>query len=198
MMRWIRIWMAVALCAMATGYAQSTTVHQEGDRIVGVSGVVSGGVIYNVEFRDGSCLSLFAGCDTPGDFVFADVQVAADAVFWLMQGALSGVSTPPIRGCSNSYPCTVYTPFSTPYAYFSAREGGWSEARFVFNRRETPNLSAGGYTDLLLDHDTSLRADETFVIFSPVPEAPAWAMLPAGLLLLGVARRVWRASIRHA
>jgi hypothetical protein len=187
-LRWFRVWVAITMGAFATGVVNSATVHYDGDTILGVSGLVSRGETYNVEFKDGSCASLFSGCDSPSDFAFFDSQQAVDAIFSL-HSALAGADDTRVRGCGGGYPCTRYTPFFTPERYFSARDGGWIEARFLFDSHVSPGLGAGGYKNLAADYDTSASSSETFVIFTPVPEVPAWALMPAGLLLLCFARR---------
>jgi hypothetical protein len=132
-LRWFRVWVAITMGAFATGVVNSATVHYDGDTILGVSGLVSRGETYNVEFKDGSCASLFSGCDSPSDFAFFDSQQAVDAIFSL-HSALAGADDTRVRGCGGGYPCTRYTPFFTPERYFSARDGGWIEARFGLNR----------------------------------------------------------------
>jgi len=49
-----------------------------GGQLVGASNVDVGGLLYNVEFLEGSCIDLFDGCDSPADFTFT-TQTAATA-----------------------------------------------------------------------------------------------------------------------
>jgi hypothetical protein len=41
----------------------------QGGQLMGASGVDVGGTLYDVEFRDGTCIELFTGCDSAEDFV---------------------------------------------------------------------------------------------------------------------------------
>ena len=50
-----------------------------GGNLLGASNVDIGGVLYNVEFVDDSCINVFDGCDEEIDFDFSSLAEAAEA-----------------------------------------------------------------------------------------------------------------------
>jgi hypothetical protein len=51
-----------------------------GGKLTGVTGITVGAIEYNVEFvTNGSCQTLFSGCDSADDFVFDDLAAVAAA-----------------------------------------------------------------------------------------------------------------------
>jgi hypothetical protein len=59
--------LAVGLVLMASS-AQATTLDVVGGILHGASGVLVDGNLYDVQFLDGSCISLYSGCDEDSDF----------------------------------------------------------------------------------------------------------------------------------
>lgn len=102
-------------------------LHVDAGQLMGATGVAVNGVHYNVQFQDGTCASLFSGCDAYADFPF---QTRDDAVA-ASQALLAGVfidtaqgqfgSNPALtNGCSDAQLCQVFTPFPpTPEGFRS-------------------------------------------------------------------------------
>ena len=52
----------------------------DGTNLTGATNVNVGGVLYDVEFVDGTCINVFSGCDNAAeDFAFSSVEVATSA-----------------------------------------------------------------------------------------------------------------------
>jgi len=85
--------------------------------LVGVNGVDVGGTLYDAEFADGSCVSVFDGCDDVSDLAF-DVTTVAAATQALVDAlnANSFVSPELVAGCGDASFCGLFT----PYGYISA------------------------------------------------------------------------------
>jgi hypothetical protein len=100
---------ALALCSSLSATAAPIVV---GGELVGATGVAVGGSIYNVDFIDGSCASVYSGCDAASDFTFnslADGDLASQA---LLDQVLVGIydTTPSLTiGCTASDRCHVTT-----------------------------------------------------------------------------------------
>lgn len=59
------------VCAAFVPAARAATLIVAGDgQLTGATGVDVDGVLYDVAFRDGTCIDLFDGCDSPDDFAF--------------------------------------------------------------------------------------------------------------------------------
>ena len=134
------------------GGAQAATFDVIGGQLFGASGVDVGGTLYDVEFLDGSCITLFNGCDDVSDFTFqtslaASVasQALLDQVF--LDGPLGNFDSSPnlTNGCSiglASTRCWSLTPYGPssifpPYSFIhtdtakSSTSGSNSRGDFV-------------------------------------------------------------------
>lgn len=101
-----------------TSHAATLQIDNTG-QLLGADGVDVGGVLYDVDFLDGSCAVLFNGCDASDDFTFTTETAALAAASALQsQVFLDGPSgafnsTPPLtNGCEDPVTCGVYTPFA--------------------------------------------------------------------------------------
>ena len=84
-------------------------------QLVGATGVSVNGVLYDVEFVDGSCVTLFNGCDDPGDFVFTSGTEALAASQALLDQVFLGIydTNPELTaGCSFFFDCDVLTAYA--------------------------------------------------------------------------------------
>jgi len=103
--------LALALCApLSAGAAPILS----GSDLVGATGVVVGSNIYDVEFVDGSCASVYSGCDEATDFTFTTLAEADQASQALLDEVLVGIyDTEPelTEGCTALDRCFVTTAY---------------------------------------------------------------------------------------
>lgn len=180
----------VASAATAHAAVQITT--NNAGRITTATGVDVGGSLYDVEFRDGSCNSLFQGCDS-SLFTFSSSAAALVAAQSLLDQVLTGTydANPGLtRGCSSSLLCNVLIPFRV--------FGSTVVSAFALN---TPLVDATGTVIFAKNFNTGsapLDATFTYALFSPssetpnpsaVPEPATWLLMMAGFGLAGFALR---------
>ena len=104
--------------ALAASGAQAATLDVIGGQLRGASNVDVGGLLYDVEFVEGSCIGVFDGCDDPSDFAFTDLasgnlasQALLDQVF--LDGSEGSFDSSPglTLGCEGTEVCGAMTPF---------------------------------------------------------------------------------------
>lgn len=185
-----------------TSSSSAAVLDVQGGVLMGATGVNVNGTLLDVRFRDGSCSSLFGGCDEPSDFFLPDrfAGMAANAAlldqvfrdspagqFDTIPGLTNGCG-----GATMNFVCYVLSPLADP---FPATYGTFISSG-VRNRNleylDTFNYYGGGVSDA----DYSLRDNLTFAVWSgpvlapsgpfpePLPE-PTTALL-FGLGLLGL------------
>ena len=157
---------------------------------------------YDVTFQDGSCNTLFSGCDTAGFSFIASASVAQNLSHALVLALLNPSSSFPkadfrLQGCETSAYCEVLTPINDGNATATAINT-WTH---VVSRSFTGGL--GSYlTDKAYDATNdnapyvqtyarwSLSADQTPPVVVTVPEPRTYALMLAGLVAIGLwARR---------
>jgi hypothetical protein len=181
---------AFVLAFLWSGAAPAAPVLQvEGGVLTGARGVSVNGELYDVEFRDGTCIELFSGCDSLSDFTFTDSRAIAASQALLDQVFVDGVlgnfdSMPALtRGCGDNTGqgfCAVFTPVdplvNNVLAQNSSIEVG-DLVRFAFTLPSE---------DLRI-YDTTVYA--VWTVHTPaIPEASTAALLISGiaaLLVLG-------------
>lgn len=184
----------VALCTSAHA---APMLQVTAGKLTGALGVNVGGAWYDVTFVEGSCVSLFTGCDDTSDFTFrngADATSASEAL--LNQVLLNGTkgmfdSMPELTfGCSDTDICVVYTPFAI-------RNDG---ALLLATTNNTPGSDSalGGVRSKTADSTTSPSV--VYARWSPAAAVPEPATLSlvavAVMALVGMRRRV-RPGIRQ-
>jgi hypothetical protein len=167
--------LAVVLVLMSSGAQAATPIVVEG-QLIGASGVDVGGKLYDVSFGDGSCISLFNGCDEDSDFPFPSLadgllaaQALADQVF-NSDSILGSFDSEPglTRGCLHSPEfdyCTILIPHAPAQGVDPDPPAGFIS---VTGYR---NLPAGGVlTEPGVLSLTAVTLDSTFstkAVFSP-------------------------------
>ena len=178
-----RIMGALVCLVLSASGASAATLNVVGGQLLGASGVIVDGDSYNVEFLDGTCISLYSGCDSTSDFTFqsqAAANLASQAL--LDQVFLDGVdlfdSDPELTaGCQSTLLCAAHTPYGVAAGFVSSSAA--------------ENFQPSGGTEAVVPRDFAVSNDltgssfYTYAVWAVVPE-PSTAIL-MGLGLLGLA-----------
>jgi PEP-CTERM motif len=139
----------VMLFSYPVAHAAVLKIDPTTGRLLGATGVNVSGTLYNVDFLDGHCATLFSGCDSESDFIFTTVTSAAaasqallDQVF--LDTAQGNFDTDPTLtngiGAFN-FSARIHTPYDL--APLSTIQPSFFSARAVnVNMRDTDPLAA--------------------------------------------------------
>ncbi len=177
-----------------TSPAQAVTLNTAGGQLLGASGVNVNGNLFDVEFLDGTCASLFDGCDSVTDFTFVTDAEAITAAQALLDSVFLGrFDWNPILtyGISTNVTANVIIPYfliniSPP---FTGVMGIVAQNRANIN----PDfVTSSGF--ILPQTTTSYDAYAVFARFTPtplsvVPLPPAGVLFGSGLVFLALLRR---------
>lgn len=114
-----KLFLIVCLCWFST-YSNAALLEMDirAGQLHGAINVDVGGTFYDVEFLDGTCASIFGGCDSASDFVFqslASATLAAQSILdLLLQDSVLGLfdNDPALSfGCSSTQ-CNLDTPYA--------------------------------------------------------------------------------------
>ena len=185
---------AVLCSLVAATESPAATPIVLGGQLLGASNVDVGGVLYSVEFLEGSCIDLFDGCDAPADFTFT-TQAAATAA---SQALLDQVFLDGAPGLFDSSPeltagCYVVNGIChviTAYAFDGGINANVTLA--ANNELETSDVVLTTVTiNTISDTDHPPLDSEVYAVWTPVsvpvpgPGAlTALALLAAGVLAL--------------
>jgi opacity protein-like surface antigen len=197
---------AIAALSTAAPAAASVTLLVNGSgQLTGATGVTINGATYNVSFGDGTCPSLFGGCDANSDFTFttlSDAQAAALALLnqVLIDGPDGQFDTDYAKtlGCATNdgLTCDVLIPY--------ALDGAGFDAGVAQNKSTIDSASLAINVKSTSTFDTSDSASFTFARFTlvsaAVPEPATWEMMLLGFAGIGCAvrRRATEAPARFA
>ena len=147
------------------------------------------GTLYDVEFVDGRCVTVFSGCDEVSDFAFdsqatatAAGQALLDQVFVDGPQGLFDSEPELTSGCTSTTNCFAYTPYG-----FGPRG-----AVLILGARNGDDLLLA---DLLLPlTDSSTRnyaasSNVTLAVWTVVPEPSTALLVSLGLLAVAARRR---------
>ena len=179
----------LALLAGLAAPARAADLQVAGGILLGANGVSVNGALYDVKFLDGTCVGLFAGCDSAADFTFgAPADFAAASRALLDQVLIDGVqgsfdSNPALtNGCTGNQEgfCLVFTPADTLVNSSVAQN----------STAEPFDLVKVAFT--LPAEDVSIYATVVYAVWTPhapaVPEPPVAFLLLGGAAALGLRR----------
>ena len=168
----------------APSAAQAATRHVVAGQLVGASNVNVGGVLYDVEFVEGTCISVFAGCDAADDFAFTDLaaanvasQALLDQVF--LDVAAGNFDTDPTStaGCTNATVCSA----QTPYLVIDVDDVGVGVA---LNNTDEASDAIGDITVLrTADSAVGIGQFYMYAVWTPAAVQPAIPNVVAGKLV---------------
>ena len=124
--------------------------------LTGATGVLVGGASYDVEFLDGTCAEVFAGCDDLSDFIFqteADATAASQALLDMVFVGDFDAHPELTQGCTHDQACQALTRFSSTQHMMALNwiEGGFDGVIGPFEE---------------IDTDTSIIEDMTWARWS--------------------------------
>jgi len=184
------ILLVLFVCLSAS--ANALTLNVVDGQLVGASNVDVGGDLYDVLFTDGSCITLFSGCDSNSDFLFTTEAAALAVATALDQqvfvdGAQGDFDTVPglTSDCGYSVVCEVYVPYMT--------NGTTVQVTRVENRAPPgPDEVEGGRLLLTVSTDLSQESENyaaTYAVLTAVPEPSTGLLVAIGLAGLGARQR---------
>ena len=155
----------------------------ENGELTGATQLDISGIFYDVEFLDGTCITLFNGCDANTDFTFQTqpaAEFAATRIFTeiINDTALGNFDTEPslMRGCEVPFVCN----FTIPFEVF-----GTTLLAVIGQNTAAPLDETTGLIGISPDLDLTNVAGNTFTRFTPSNVNPNPVPEPGTMLLLG-------------
>lgn len=159
--------------------------------LTGAKGVNINGTDYDVEFKDGTCVALFSGCDSKNDFLF-NTSSSAYLASWVLNSYVfvNGWDSSPskTKGCENSSAqCTILTPFELSQGWL--RSGIFTNNDWI----NSDSYSVGNWTPTA---DTSSYAF-TFAIWSLSNKSEVNESGSLAILIMSLAVLVGRRQLKN-
>ena len=189
----------LALMVFSVSGVAAATLNVIDGQLLGASGVYIGGSRYDVNFVDGTCIDLFAGCDDGGDFDFNTpwqghdaAQALIDQVFVDGPAGMFNSNPELTVGCEGSSTiCRIIIPHTIV--------SGTALFLSALTRNNDEGAGAVGWAYIPNDFDTSIYDIKTFAQFTqtlsgvPLPSA-FWLFGTVLLGLVGIKKRGTKAT----
>lgn len=200
----IRWCLGVVLVLLSSLQAQAALLVVNGaGQLTGARAVDVDGTLYDVDFRDGTCIELFSGCDDNADFPFTffggqqAAQALLDQVFLDIGTPQTAFDSNPSRtyGCQSIVRCIVATPINYQADFDLLTLAAAVNHSIISNANGFPDgtFLLGGVSAA---QDFFASLDITFAVWSvsrpppvPVPVPASWMLALTGLGGLALARR---------
>jgi hypothetical protein len=174
---------AAALPLAAASAQAAPILDVVGGKLVGARNVDVQGTLYDVRFLDGSCSSLFSGCDSTSDFDFTNLFVARDAARALVDQVFIDSSLGAFdsfahltEGCGS---LTLNCLLQIPYGFNPTNV---KTAVAVNYSASAAGNDFGGFSSASPTADYTMFSNLAWALFSPAVVIPE----PGTLLLFGV------------
>jgi hypothetical protein len=174
------------LFATATNGSAAAILIVSGGELMGATGVDVAGTLYDVQFVEGTCPTIFSGCDDWSRFDFpnaestalAAAQALLDQVFLDTPEGNFDSETALTFGCEHAESCFALT----PYSFFGA---GAPVAAIAYNRAAGSSFREG-VGSALIRFDTTDDPFSVWANWSPSAAQPQPVIPePSSLILLG-------------
>lgn len=114
----LRLIMLIFAMVFFSGTANAVSILTSNGQLVGARGVQVGSLSFDFDIVDGSCVSVFNGCDEQSDFFFTDQFLAADVMLAVrdtvfIDGAQGAFDSDPslTLGCQSRFGfCAIFAP----------------------------------------------------------------------------------------
>jgi hypothetical protein len=181
----IKLLLALALVAIiaTTVAGHAVVIDTDGSgKVTGAQDVDVNGAFYDVQFEDGTCVSVFNGCTSTADFPFHNLTDALAAAQALLDQVLPNTFPFHASGCTFSFECFSFIPYdvTSPNMDFSFVDN----STFIVGFFPPPNFGSGN--GIPTDFDTTIPGgadDKNFAVFTP---SPVSTPEPGTVTLLGV------------
>ena len=181
-----RFLLAIGLAALWITPVSAAVLIVQNGKLIGATEVSINGSLYDVLFQDGTCASVFSGCDASSDFFFqtsAQAQAASSALGTqvFIDGPSGNFNTHPelTLGCSLTTACAVFTPYATTAFSTYASSGQLQNTNTSSNSILSANVPKTS--------DFSNDAARTWAVWSvsAAPEPSTWLMMILGFGSVG-------------
>lgn len=185
----LKIFLFITILCTSVSIQALPILQVDAGKVTGVKNLNLNGTNYDVIFSNGSCITLFSGCDEPHlDFPFQTLGEAHEAIGtaigFVYGHSLNYRQPSQIQGCDFEYFCLIFAPYGINTS------NGYMEGGYLFYKGPGSTFSSDELAPYV---DTAGESYYTFAVFTEVatasvPESSALILLSLGLVGLGLQR----------